>query len=74
MDYKSSEKFFAPKEDEKQKERKKNEAEIISEYLEGRIKFYSSLDSVENLEDIKVNKKVIKELRDIKTSLKARIV
>lgn len=74
MDYKSSEKFFAPKEDEKQKERKKNEAEIISEYLEGRIKFYSSLDSVENLEDIKVNKKVIKELRDIKTSLKARII
>ena len=74
MDYKSSEKFFAPKEDEKQKERKKNEAEIKSEYLEGRIKFYSSLDSVENLEDIKVNKKVIKELRDIKTSLKARII
>lgn len=64
--YNSGEAFFGkPKVTEDEKNRKADEKKIIKEYLQKRVKFYQSLDSIETIEDIKINKKVCKELRNI---------
>ncbi len=68
--YKSSEDFLDREPDIDVSNRELGEKTKIEKYIEERIAFFGSIDSIEHEEDIAINKKVIKILREIKKEIK----